>query len=374
MVDFDEFVVMREKFLNKLNTAIDKVIEEKDAMDLDYDFIEKSLGAMIRNVKNIEVGKITVLTPIAKEEMLKVTLDFFESIDPELHKKAVDTILQQTENIKMRIYNIHKIKDFKKRDENGVLEYTEKGSVYSSNGYATVHVPTKRELEPEEENILDKNSCTLEDLYAMVHEISHLFDLDLELGKPDKEELSGGRDKRKTRITRELLGEATAISFEGMLSEYLLKNEIYSKGAIQEIANLSMNSYLNDARLVYAKLLLAREKERNGEIKAEYVEKFMRDNGFTTQYIRRMASNIINDPRDMLFEKRYAFGGLIAPTIIKKYKEEGEEPLKRYLHEAKKENFEGAMEAIGIELNEQGLNQLIINMREQVSSINIKQK
>ena len=241
MVDFDEFVVIRGKSLEELNTAIDRVIEEKEFMDLDYDLIEKALGIMLRNIRNIPVSPITTITPIKKEEMLKVTLDFFKSIDPELHRKAVDTILQQSDRIKMNIYNINEIKDFTKEDELEFLKYTRNGNVESRNGSARVNIPTKRELDPQEEKILKKNECTLEDLYTVVHETAHLFDLDLEKGKPDREELAGGRSKRKTRIARELLGEATAIAFEGMLSEYLLKNGLYAKCAIQEIANLNMN-------------------------------------------------------------------------------------------------------------------------------------
>lgn len=100
----------------------------------------------------------------------------------------------------------------------------------------------------------------------------------------------------------------------------------------------------------------------------------MRDNGFSIQYIRRMANNIIHDPRDMLFEKRYALGRLIAPTIIKKYKEEGITTLKRYLEEVRNENFEGAMSALGIQLNGEGINQLVANTREWASRINTKEK
>lgn len=374
MVDFDKFIVMREKFLRELNIAIDKVIQEKKSMDLDYDLMEKALGVMIRNNRSVDEGPISIVTPVKKEDMLKVTLDFFKSIDPEFHKKAVDIILQQSENIKMNIYNIHEIKDFSKEDDLGLLQYTRSGSVDSRNGFAAVHIPTKRELDSEEEKLLNKDECTLEDLYTIVHEIAHLFDLDLEIGKPGIEELEGKVEKRKTRITRELLGEATAIAFEGMLSEYLLKNGIYSRDAIQETSNLNMNSFLQDARLVYAKLLLAREKSKNGEITLEFVENFMRDNGFSVQYIRKMAGDIIRDPRDMLYEKRYALGGLIAPTIIKKYREEGADTLKKYLQEAKNENFEGALNALGIELNEQGINQLITNMKEYISRLNVKSK
>ena len=102
-------------------------------------------------------------------------------------------------------------------------------------------------------------------------EIAHLFDFDLEKGMPDKEELEGKRSERKTRIARELLGEATTIAFENMLSEYLIEKGIYPKQTIQRIDNARMNSNLNDARLVYAKLVLAKEKSKNGEITLEFV-------------------------------------------------------------------------------------------------------
>lgn len=87
-----------------------------------------------------------------------------------------------------------------------------------------------------------------------------------------------------------------------------------------------------------------------------------------------MANDIIHDPRDMLFEKRYALGRLIAPAIIKKYKEEGISALKKYLEESKNQNFEGAMKALGIELNEQGINQLVANVKEQMSRMNINER
>jgi len=372
MIDFDKFVVMRENFLEELNIAIDKVIREKESMNLDYDLLEKALGVMLRNVKRLEEQPITILIPIKKEKVLKIVLDFFKSIDSEFYNKAINTILQQTENIKMRIYNVHEIEDFSEEDEVGLLKYTQNANVEGIDGYASVHIPTKKELDSEEEKILGKDECGLEDLYAVVHETSHLFDLDLEKGKPDKEELVGGQEKRKLRITRELLGKATAIAFEGLLSEYLLSNTEISKDAIQKMDVLRVNSYLNDARLVYAKLLLAREKSKNGEITLEFVEKLMKDNGFSMQYIRRMANNIIHNPHDMLYQKRYALGGLIAPTIIRKYIEEGPRTLKRYLEEAKNENFEGAINALGIQLTKEGINQLIINIKEQISRIEMK--
>ena len=252
--------------------------------------------------------------------------------------------------------------------------YTRNGNIEGCDGNASINIPMRYIIQPEEEKVLEKDEGTLEDLYTLVHETGHLMDLDLEIDKPDEEELAGGKIKKIERIARELLAEATAIAFEGMLSDYLIENNIYSKEVIQEISNLNMNSFLQDARLVYAKLLLAKEKTKNGIITLEFIEKLMRDNGLSIQYIRRMVNNIIRDPRGMLFEKRYALGGLIAPTIIKKYNEEGIGTLKRYLEAVSQEEFEGAMNILGIELNENGINQLVFNVKERIAKINTMQR
>ena len=183
MVDFDKFIVMKEGFLKKLNIAIDKVIKEKESLNINYDLLEKALEVMVKNSRFIDNGPISTVVAIKKSEMLTVTLDFFKSIDIEFYRKAIDTILQQNSNIKMNIYNFHNIKSYERRDNNHLLEYTPYGTVQSRNGLAKVNIPTRTELSSKEEKIFDKDTCTLEDLYTVVHEISHLFDLELESDK-----------------------------------------------------------------------------------------------------------------------------------------------------------------------------------------------
>lgn len=80
MVDLDEFIVMREETLEELNIAIEKVIEEKESMGLDYDLLEKVLGTMIKSVKSEDVGPISVVTPIKKynEEGASVLKKYLE--------------------------------------------------------------------------------------------------------------------------------------------------------------------------------------------------------------------------------------------------------------------------------------------------------
>lgn len=127
---------MKEGFLKKLNIAIDKVIMEKKRLNINYDLLEKVLEAMIKNSRFIDSKPISIVVPIKKSEMLTVTLDFFKSIDLDFYRKAIDVIFQQYNNIKMNIYNFHDIKNFERRDNNHLLEYTQDRSVQSRNGYS----------------------------------------------------------------------------------------------------------------------------------------------------------------------------------------------------------------------------------------------
>lgn len=365
MVDFDEFVVMKEGFLKKLNIAINKIIEEKQSMKLDYDFIEKVLKSMIKN-GYVNNRSVSVASPVERSQLLSITLDFFNSIDPEFYKKTIEIILQQNKDIKMNIYNIHEVSDFKTRDENDFIEHTPYGVVQTKNGHVLVNIPTRAELKNEEEKIINKKDCTLEDLYRVVHEIAHLFDLNLDIGKTTKNEIVGEKETYEDNITRELTGEATAIAFEGLLSEYLLKNTNYPKVVIQQIINNRINSCLQKARNVYSRLLLAREKTEGGEITLDFIEKLMRDYNLSIQEVRHIASSIINSPKDMLMQNRYAIGGLLAPTIIKTYNTKGSEAIKRYLEEAEKCDLELALKQIGIQLNDEGVNEIIKNFQEYI--------
>lgn len=372
MINFDDNVVMKEKFLEELNIAIDKVIKEKQQMGLDYDLLENVLKNMLRAIPIRRNSKIEKIVPMRKEEMLKVTLDFFRSIDEEFYKKAVSLILQQHKNIKMKIYNSHKIKDFDKKDEIGVYEYTRLGSVQTDIGEARINIPTQTELSPNE-RILDDDAVTLKDLYIAVHEISHMFDLNIEASLPQKDEITSEKVNWKGSITRELLGESTAHAFEIMLTDYLIKNNLYSKDAIIQIDNQRINSALMDAKLVYTKLLLAREKEKNGKITLENVERLMQENNMSVQGVRGLARQIIDDPRDMLFEKRYAIAGLVAPTIAEIYNddnEQGVKVIKEYLKESKEDNLENVLKILKIEIDENGIGKLIKNMRKQDEKIN----
>ena len=363
MVDFDEFISIREGFLIKLNDAVDRIIEEKKLMKLDYDYIEKALKPLVKN-RNVDTGSIDIVVPIKKEEMIKIMLDFFMAVDPMFYNKAIRVILGQDKDIRMNIYDVHSVKNFNEEGEEDFIEYTPYGVLQNRKGRALVNIPTHSELSRKESKAINKDNLTLDDLYTIVHEISHSFDLNLDLGKPTKKEIAGEDETYEDNITRELTAEATAIAFEAMLSEYLLKNTSYSKSAVKQKSNRRINSCLQKVRIVYAKLVLAKEKEEKGEITLDFIENKMREYNMSIQGARRLAVNIVNSPRDMLMQNRYAIGGLIAPTIIKTYKTRGVEALKEYLEQAKQCNLETTLNQIGVQLNDEGINELIANFQE----------
>lgn len=118
-------------------------------------------------------------------------------------------------------------------------------------------------------------------------------------------------------------------------------------------------------------MLLAREKKERGEITLDFIEKLMRDYNLSIQDVRYIASSIINSPKDMLMQNRYAIGGLLAPTIIKIYKTKGVEAIKGYLEEAKKCDLESALNQLGVQLNDEGINEVIKNFQEYIRQYNL---
>ena len=370
MEDLSKFVITNEGILENLNIAIDKVIEKKNGSKLNYDFLEKILGLMLRNSRGINVGKISKIVPVKKDEIFTVVLDFFKSTDEDFYRKAKDTILHKDKYIDMNIYNFHDVKDFNKRNDNNFIEYTNDGMVQYKNGLAQVNIPTKMRLYQKEKKVLDKDTYVLDDIYTIVHEISHLFDLNLE----SQRTIANRNRAIEINRNRRLTSEATSIAFEGLLTEYLLQNNLYSKEGIQQIERKRAHDTIKDAILTYTKLKFAKEKSKHKIITSEYLEEFMKNHNLSPQAIKGISYDIINVNGEMLFQIKYAIGGLIAPTIIKTYKEKGATALKEYLEYMKNGDLDNALRTIGVEKNYQGICTLNKNYYNQLQALDEKER
>jgi len=364
-----------EEMLKRINDVADKVIREKRRVNIDYELLEKILRKRLNETVRRNSSNIEIVIPIKKEIMIKTALDFLKSLDEEFYKKATALILQEDNKIKMNIYNKHKIKEYGQEDEFGVREFTETGEVDTYRGRANINIPIEGQLKKGKEEILEENTGTLKDLYILVHEITHLFDFDITKTSPKKEELLGKKSKYIHSLVRDMLCETTTFMFEDLLTDYLLKEGVYSKDAIKQENNRRINSSIGDSRLVYTQLLLAKEKEKNGVITKDSVERLMRENNISPMQVQKIAMQLVNNKDSMLFRNRYALAGIIEPTKEKKYnddKEDGIKVIKQYLKETKEDNLEGVFEILGIEKNENGINELIKNMKERESDNDIE--
>lgn len=378
MLKLDELIIFDDNFLNKLNATVDKTIKEKEEFNIDYDLLEKCLDAIIRNKRNRRIGAVIKVVPIKKEELLSVALDFFKSIDDEFYEKARDIILGQLKRIRMNMYSVHSVKDFNEKDEFGKNKYARSGTVSTSRGNSAIHIPLQEMLKAEEaEVVLNADEGTLDDLYTIVHEIAHTLDLNQENSLPNQEEIKAGKAPAwRPMLSRELLGESTSIAFELLLTNYLLEKGLYPESAVRDRDNMRTNSSLRDARIVYTKLLLARKKATTGNITNEHIEQIMQKNNMSVRNVRDLARIIVNDDKGIMYRNRYAVGGLVAPTIIKAYeddKTEGVKTIKVYLKAVYDGDFQGALRALGIELNPQGIDSLVRNMKAHDAKINESQ-
>lgn len=343
--------------LFKLNKNIKRTIKEKKESNIDFDFLERVYGMILRNKSYLREGKIKCIISIKKTEMVKIALDFFESINQKLYEKARDVILNIDERASIDIVNVN-INGMKGRE----------GNVRTVMGKSRVYVPTQIELSSKE--ALESEMCTIEDLYTLVHEISHLFDLNFEDSLPNREELIGQEKNNNKKITRELFGESTAISFEHLLTEYLMRETDYSNEAIKQSYNRRMNDLYDMTSSIYCRLLLVKESEKSGEITQDMLKTFIKNNGLSISYFRHMVDKIIRDSHSLTYRNRYVVAGAISPTIVERYHKHGIETLDKYLDAVKNDDLKEVLSVLDISLDNKGIKQVIGNLLQQDANIN----
>ena len=354
-----DYISEIDSLIEELNRKIDIVIEEKQRLNIDYSLLERIMLEILKSTRYIKEQQTSYIIPIKKEEIIKIALDFFKSVDIDFYKKALKVLMQQHNNIETNVYNVNEIVDFDEVDEKGFLKYTERGNVTSEDFHAVVHVPIQEGISEYEANIIGLKSDigTVEDIYTLVHEISHLFDLDLKM-KPTQEHAE------RAKISREFIGESTTIAFEQMLTQYLLDNKLFPQDIIREYEIFRSNGIYTDTKIAYTELLLSRIKEKDGEITREKILDIMKEKGLSYGYALDILKRVIDNNMDINYKKRYVLARLISPTIMKTYKTDGANAIKEYLELAKDGDYEGALKRLGITMDKNGMNELIRNMRK----------
>lgn len=361
IMDLNELMIVNEQELEELNKAIDRISQEKSRINFNRDILERLMERIEKVIPYREESEIRIITPIRYNEMLKLVMDFYKSIDEEIYQKVKKYVFQQEKGVNFYIYNPYKI-DKEKLDSKIGIKYS--GVITEGYNWCEIHIPLTEQVNflrnkknIELDNIIPE--ATLQDAYAMVHEIGHVLDFNI-----DQMRL-GKANEGKKGVTRQLLTESTSLALEKMFSKYLLKNKIFSKEIIQAIDNIKENLVRDDCRTTYYKLMLYKEKEKNGQITEEFLEKIMRDKNFSRNEIRIIVKALINDNSRVWYQERYAIAKLIAPSIVKKYEEGDISAIKEYLQSTQEGNLKDALLAIGIENNKNGIEVLFKNLQEE---------
>ncbi len=270
-------------------------------------------------------------TKVDSETIKKIALDFFKSIDEELYQKA-KAIIEGKSEIEFRMYQKDEVEDYDKKEEGEFPEFSRSGAVHTNGKRTVMYIPLEG---------------TIEDVYILVHEISHTFDLNIE------------NDSRNA--TRNLWGEVTPAIFEAFLSEYLMKNG-YQTQEISRVEKGRIISRYDDSVETYAKLVLMNLMKRNGKITLEDIQQIQKETNLGTDKIKYILDRIIRSPQSVDYRARYMLGQLIYPYVVGKYisnSAQTMEDLKKFFSAIKEDNFGEAFESLGLPIEEKSLDMLI---------------
>lgn len=322
-----EFEIPTDK-LQMLNSFIDENLRNR-RNSTDYGLLYRISGMMTNwlQIKDRHINQIT--KPFSEEQTKDVALQFFKGLDQQLYERVKD-ILDGKSDFDFNMYQLNEDEDFLKTKDDGMPVHTKTACVMSKNGKSAIYVPCRG---------------TIEDIYLLVHELSHTFDF-IENDNP----------------TRNLMGEVTPLCFEAMLSQYLLENGIASRDDVVNREKGTSISHYDDGAETFAKLELMRIKEQQGEIKQEDIIHMQRKYGITNGQLGFVLGRLAQSEPNVDYRARYMIAQLVYPHYMEEYQQNPQnalQSLKEYFEQIKVNNLEGSLESLGIEPSIESIPHLI---------------
>lgn len=301
--------------VNEVNQLVDNVARSR-YKDVDY----KAIGKLAQKILEMPPEKIkptinfNYTYNISKEDVIKIVLDFFKSIDIDFYNKALTIINGDDNNVLINYYKVEK------GDKNS-YEYNKKNE-------ARVNYDG------------DKKTITLplfgniKDVYNMVHELSHMFDM------PDK-----------INISRIMLADVNSECFERMLDCYFEEKEGIDEELKKDLQLIRKNSlcktYFTSLEYI-VKYSFFNYKNYKGVMELDNIKQVM-------TMFRLAPPSVVNylrsNAQDMSYSARYILGGLASEEYLQMYREnpnESVEKLKRYMNLIKENKGLDALGTLGI--------------------------
>ena len=283
-------------------------------------------------------------------EALKEILRFLKTIDNDLYLFALKLFVGQG-NGSIEIYN--------KFDNNN---HNNKGNRSCNNRDGSIYLVLNQDISKEEANlvssVLKTDKCSISEVIVMMHEISHSFDRgDITLKRFGKNAFAP-----ISLATAFYLPETTAIFFETLFAQYFINKYPAYKNTIDRIIGNRARSKLKSVDKTYVKAGLVKIKKEKGYVPENYLTCLKGED-----LSKRVREVLLKEP-NLSFSRRYALAMLFVPTMVKVYNEnpkEGNDRIRKYLKCNRENDFDGALAAFGIDLdNKESVKSLIYNYKD----------
>jgi len=240
-------------FLNNFNKVIDNISEEieKDKYMKNshfYSFIKNAMDVICQKMSYQTENTNRQITVIQEDKMFEVILDFFKSINIEFYNKALEILKNKYPNTRTYIY------DFHRDDPNHLTHYC----IHYEKGKAEIFLPLRYRLSENQSKEIDlkygENFYTIDDLYSITHEISHLFDI-----KPENTKVAMGgfytiiKDGKPFGTYQDIKDSRTAIgisSKDNIMYILVVEGEFYCKSeglSFAECGDILLKLKVDDA-------------------------------------------------------------------------------------------------------------------------------
>ena len=335
--------------IKKLNDSIDDLLKNRLSY-VPYQLLEEISKRITFEIKIPDIHQIDSPTKcIPMDKTVEVVLGFLKQLDSKLYEKA-KSIIGKESDVEFRMYNIKSIKNFDETDANGAPLYSCNGTGWTGtlNGKKYMYVPCKEIL----------NDC-----FTLIHELAHIFDSFYE-----------------HTLTSEFFDETTSYIFEAMLGEYLTgNNSEESKDVINYEKSNIIIGYYNSVE-TYAKLMLMKIKYQNGEITERDLENLEKACGLDQKVFKFIIGDIMSKkPKNVNFKARYMNATMIYPYFLECYfkptnPQEAIARLKKYIESVKRDDFNDALENLGIDPKSDWISLLINVENRRIKQLYERQK
>lgn len=347
---------MTDEFINKINEAVDRVIEEENQLieemqvlgmeDQNLNHLYNLCHIVLRSLQHFYPDNMAI-TLKEKNEIINLALDVFKYTDQDFYEYARNVIMGKDSKIKFYIYDADEegiVCDIP--NEDGIPEYTRNANMWhGKNGNVIVHVPINEYFTKEEKKDIPNGMCTITTLNAIIHEVTHLFDYNF-YGET---------------YLRAIVSEVLPITFEMIMGHFLLERERFPEQDILENYNDRRKCNYAYAEKLYFRLGLARRKKESGIITKDDLISFQQHGNLSKAHLNELCEDLISSTESLNFYRKYVIAGLIAPKIFEMFLKNPKDccnTIKECIVATQLNDYKRYFELLGIELSEEGIRDL----------------